>query len=265
LPGDHCLPLDPEQLEIEHLETEVKRSRWTCSVCQEESRDKLDMRKFRLTCCKATVCCSCAMRAVTELQGRCPASADNHLMSELDVHAACKLDPRRLSKHFQHLAWMQAGRVGIKCGQDGCRGVVPPPQAGAWLLRPRALACPGEGCPMRYCGCCRQPWGAGDDHQCADLPTAGGGKIRFCPGCGVATERISGCNAMECGNPSCGSSWCWECGSHRETHGCGHGACRKPRGPQGRALGGAPAPPVHDAAAVRKVRLAALEKRGQRF
>lgn len=194
------------------------------------------------------------MRAVTELQGRCPCSADGHLMSDLDVHAACRLDERLLSQHFQHLAWIQAGRVGIKCGQEGCRGIV---QVDGWLPRPCALACPGEGCSMRYCGRCRMPWGSSDEHQCADLQ-----QVRFCPGCAVATERISGCNAMVCGNPSCRSSWCWECGCLRSLHGCGHFVCKNPRDPQGRALGGAPAPPAHDAAAMLRARLVAVAEPG---
>ncbi len=35
------------------------------------------------------------------------------------------------------------------------------------------------------------------------------GKIRMCPGCGVATEKYSGCNHIEC---KCGQHWCWYCG-----------------------------------------------------
>ena len=35
------------------------------------------------------------------------------------------------------------------------------------------------------------------------------GKVQMCPGCGVATQKSSGCNHIEC---SCGQHWCWYCG-----------------------------------------------------
>ena len=34
-------------------------------------------------------------------------------------------------------------------------------------------------------------------------------KTRNCPGCGVPTEKISGCNHISC---TCGQLWCWHCG-----------------------------------------------------
>ena len=36
-------------------------------------------------------------------------------------------------------------------------------------------------------------------------------KVKMCPGCGVATEKISGCNHIACPGP-CGQHWCWYCG-----------------------------------------------------
>lgn len=35
------------------------------------------------------------------------------------------------------------------------------------------------------------------------------GKVKMCPGCGVATQKSSGCNHIEC---RCGQHWCWYCG-----------------------------------------------------
>lgn len=35
-------------------------------------------------------------------------------------------------------------------------------------------------------------------------------EIRECPGCTVATQKISGCNHIYC--TSCSTHWCWECG-----------------------------------------------------
>lgn len=54
----------------------------------------------------------------------------------------------------------------------------------------------------------------------------GRNKAKPCPGCGALTEKISGCDHMECAVPHCGCHWCWCCGdafdsneiySHMET------------------------------------------------
>ena len=37
----------------------------------------------------------------------------------------------------------------------------------------------------------------------------GAGKVQMCPGCGVATQKSSGCNHIEC---KCSQHWCWCCG-----------------------------------------------------
>ena len=48
-----------------------------------------------------------------------------------------------------------------------------------------------------------------------------------CPGCGVSTVKISGCNYIKCVNPNienkCGTEWCYLCGLKKtecgdETH-----------------------------------------------
>jgi len=36
------------------------------------------------------------------------------------------------------------------------------------------------------------------------------GTIKRCPGCGILTEKISGCNYLKC---ICGIEWCWLCNS----------------------------------------------------
>lgn len=35
---------------------------------------------------------------------------------------------------------------------------------------------------------------------------------RSCPGCGVKTEKSSGCDHITCPRPGCGMHWCWHCG-----------------------------------------------------
>jgi len=41
-------------------------------------------------------------------------------------------------------------------------------------------------------------------------------KTKECPGCGVMTEKISGCDHIECGIDSCGVHWCWHCGKQQD-------------------------------------------------
>jgi hypothetical protein len=46
-----------------------------------------------------------------------------------------------------------------------------------------------------------------------DVEGEGGGLVvRACPGCGVATEKVAGCDHMECTVEGCGVHWCWNCG-----------------------------------------------------
>lgn len=46
---------------------------------------------------------------------------------------------------------------------------------------------------------------------CGDCITQRHG-IKPCPGCGVMTEKISGCGHLTCPTPSCGMHWCYYCG-----------------------------------------------------
>lgn len=46
---------------------------------------------------------------------------------------------------------------------------------------------------------------------CGDCTTQRHG-IKPCPGCGVMTEKISGCGHLTCPTPSCGVHWCYYCG-----------------------------------------------------
>merc|ERR1712048_227053 len=48
-----------------------------------------------------------------------------------------------------------------------------------------------------------------------------------CPGCGILTDKISGCNHMTC--PRCGTEWCWICGDGIEDVGT-HFSADNPKG-----------------------------------
>jgi hypothetical protein len=37
-------------------------------------------------------------------------------------------------------------------------------------------------------------------------------KAKECPGCGVMTEKVGGCDHITCSTPKCGAHWCWFCG-----------------------------------------------------
>ena len=43
--------------------------------------------------------------------------------------------------------------------------------------------------------------------RCDDAPVY----VKNCPGCGVSTEKASGCSHITCPIETCGSHWCWEC------------------------------------------------------
>jgi hypothetical protein len=43
----------------------------------------------------------------------------------------------------------------------------------------------------------------------ANLPLA---NVKACPSCGTVTEKLGGCNHIECTVPDCGAHWCYLCG-----------------------------------------------------
>lgn len=95
------------------------------------------------------------------------------------------------------------------------------------------------------------------------------GKVKRCPKCGIVSQKIDGCNFLQC--HSCKTPWCWYCGdTHDDCH-CGHnehkpmniprpnaaaigmppplrgrGAPRGARGGRGRPVVMAPPPPDED-------------------
>lgn len=99
----------------------------------------------------------------------------------------------------------------------------------------RQMICPA--CHANFCGLCRNPWVFGRvchaRRSCRtytrlpSLQAEGSLADRFalasyghhCPGCRLATERISGCNHMTC---PCGVEWCYACGQRWNTlhYGC---------------------------------------------
>lgn len=58
------------------------------------------------------------------------------------------------------------------------------------------------------------------DWECEDCEEAKGPqnrmKIRPCPGCGIETEKVSGCDHLEC---PCGTHWCFFCGEKQDEDG----------------------------------------------
>jgi len=43
-------------------------------------------------------------------------------------------------------------------------------------------------------------------------------KIKICPTCGILTEKVNGCNFMDC--IKCKIGWCWECNKVKGNSGC---------------------------------------------
>lgn len=113
-------------------------------------------------------------------------------------------------------------------------GFYSPPtnDAGEDLRRVRCPCCYDE-----YCLLCRRPWTlAGayishSDKSCAEYRAAWSDPhctddagAKACPGCGVRTFRIEGCNHMTC--TQCRFQWCWECRARWSGR---HYACRTSR------------------------------------
>src|ERR1019366_6000138 len=49
--------------------------------------------------------------------------------------------------------------------------------------------------------------------KCEDCLIQKADQAKECPGCGVLTEKISGCDHIECSVPDCGVHWCFFCGA----------------------------------------------------
>mmetsp|Transcript_115909 Transcript_115909/g.322740 ORF Transcript_115909/g.322740 Transcript_115909/m.322740 type:complete len:422 (-) Transcript_115909:303-1568(-) len=227
--------------DVEEAERTALDERWECSSCGRESWECPMRRRLELGCCSQSVCCDCAKRSVRDFGGTCPAALRGsrvpHEMEDLDIFAACEADGNALARYDQLKEWKKGGRVGIMCGEAGCRGVVHPPPGG-FSQHPGPIGCRVESCQAQYCQRCRGPW-TGVQHECEDLRAAREQReqergrrdqrrdgVMFCPRCNVAVQRTQGCNAMR-GCP-CGAEWCWECGNLRSAHGCGHYRCRCP-------------------------------------
>jgi len=76
------------------------------------------------------------------------------------------------------------------------------------LKHPTDITC--RHCNFNYCTDCKQ---SHPGHICRGFnQDEDPGKIfQACPGCKVATERISGCAFMHCSNKTCNRMWCWIC------------------------------------------------------
>ncbi|KAF2860407.1 hypothetical protein K470DRAFT_217171, partial [Piedraia hortae CBS 480.64] len=69
----------------------------------------------------------------------------------------------------------------------------------------------------RVCGITPEDVQNWDCEECAPHIHGKGETQRQCPGCGIWTEKIAGCDHLRCVVRSCGVHWCWLCRFRAET------------------------------------------------
>ncbi|EME44212.1 hypothetical protein DOTSEDRAFT_71894 [Dothistroma septosporum NZE10] len=168
-----------------------------CSLCFSTSRKSTLRAACGRSGCLQQVCNSC-------LQGWYGLNAAGQILNTAALHCPfCRRAPasKTLAQHG----------MGVHAVANLCNAVK---DRGEWIY----AWCTDCGCARRYmervCANGAPPhaerWQC---EECRDLKAEGKVvKTRPCPGCGIETEKISGCDHIECEVPGCRVHWCFHCG-----------------------------------------------------